>query len=199
MAGSVSQDKGPHILAVTYVMLVLATIAIALRFCARYIAHNSTVWWDDWASLVALVRLVLWYGFCLLGLTFVLVAFCLDILCIVYLLGIYWLGETYQSSLSALFTACVGSLRVQFCLQHGPFVDQTVCLTLLCSCFPTGSELSGCFLDCGCDDHRLVHSYQLPRLVHMHSDPKSMDSNRSRSLPQNTIHLFRNSYLKHCY
>lgn len=54
MAGSVSQDKGPHILAVTYVMLVLATIAIALRFCARYIAHNSTVWWDDWASLAAL-------------------------------------------------------------------------------------------------------------------------------------------------
>lgn len=56
MAASITEDRGPQIAAVTYVMLVLATVAVALRFWARYIAHKSGFWFDDWALLAALVR-----------------------------------------------------------------------------------------------------------------------------------------------
>jgi hypothetical protein len=48
------EDKGSSILATTYVFLVLATIAVALRFWSRYIAHRAGFWWDDWLALVSL-------------------------------------------------------------------------------------------------------------------------------------------------
>ena len=52
-----SQNQGSQINAVNYAFLVLSTMAVALRFCGRYVAHRAGYWWDDWLSLVALVRL----------------------------------------------------------------------------------------------------------------------------------------------
>jgi hypothetical protein len=62
MAESVTEDKGPQIRAVTYAMLVLATVAVALRFWARSVALKAGFWWDDWLSLAALVCRILSRG-----------------------------------------------------------------------------------------------------------------------------------------
>ena len=50
-------NKGPHIEAATYIFLILGTLAVALRFWARYISHKAGFWWDDWLSAAALVCL----------------------------------------------------------------------------------------------------------------------------------------------
>lgn len=42
-------------LATTYVFLILGTLAVILRFWARWIAHKAGFWWDDWLSLASLV------------------------------------------------------------------------------------------------------------------------------------------------
>ena len=55
MAKITVPDSGPHPVAAAYTMLVLATIAVALRFWSRYISHEATFWWDDWFALMALV------------------------------------------------------------------------------------------------------------------------------------------------
>ena len=49
-------NKGPRLDAAAYIMLVLVTIAVALRFCSRYVSHKAGFWWDDWIALIALVR-----------------------------------------------------------------------------------------------------------------------------------------------
>ena len=51
------EDKGFQVNAVSYAFLVLSTIAVALRFCGRYVAHKAGFWWDDWLSLASLVSL----------------------------------------------------------------------------------------------------------------------------------------------
>lgn len=48
-------DRGSQIRAVTYVMLILATVAVALRLWARHITRQARFWWDDWLCLAALV------------------------------------------------------------------------------------------------------------------------------------------------
>ena len=52
---SIDDNRGPQINAVAITMLVLATVAVALRFWARYIAQKAGYWWDDWLALAALV------------------------------------------------------------------------------------------------------------------------------------------------
>lgn len=47
-------DRGPTIVAVQIVMIVTATLAVALRFIARRIS-GAGFWWDDWMILAALV------------------------------------------------------------------------------------------------------------------------------------------------
>ena len=64
MTGSITEDRGTQITSVNYVMLVLATLAVALRFWARYIAHKAGFWWDDWTSLAALVSSSSSLGYC---------------------------------------------------------------------------------------------------------------------------------------
>lgn len=61
MAYSVTDGKGSSILAVSGAMIALSTVAVALRFWGRYIAHKNVLWWDDWLSLAALVRFALSY------------------------------------------------------------------------------------------------------------------------------------------
>ena len=51
------EDKGHQLNAVSYAFLVLSTMAVALRFCGRFVAHKAGFWWDDWLSLAALVSL----------------------------------------------------------------------------------------------------------------------------------------------
>ena len=63
MTESFIEDRGPQLEAITYAMLVLATVAVALRFWARYVALKAGLWWDDWFSLAALVRSVLFHGY----------------------------------------------------------------------------------------------------------------------------------------
>ena len=55
MSGTAIQDQGPRISATSYIMLVLATIAVILRFWGSYVGRKAGFWWDDWASLAALV------------------------------------------------------------------------------------------------------------------------------------------------
>lgn len=56
MAYSVTDGRGPDILAVSGTMIALSTIAVALRFYGRYVGLKSGLWWDDWLALAALVR-----------------------------------------------------------------------------------------------------------------------------------------------
>lgn len=56
MSTSTTADKGSQIKASAYVILALATIAVALRFGGRCIAQKAGLWWDDWLLLAALVR-----------------------------------------------------------------------------------------------------------------------------------------------
>ena len=58
MDGSITEDRGPQIAAVAYAMLVLSTIAVALRLWARHAVQKAHLWWDDWVALLALVCLV---------------------------------------------------------------------------------------------------------------------------------------------
>jgi hypothetical protein len=53
----ISANQGRSILATIYVFLVLSTLAVALRFWSRHVAHRAGFWWDDWVVLIALVSL----------------------------------------------------------------------------------------------------------------------------------------------
>ena len=56
MAETDVPNRGPQIKAAAYTMLILATIAVALRFWSRHISQKAGFWWDDWFALIALVR-----------------------------------------------------------------------------------------------------------------------------------------------
>ena len=49
-------DQGPSLLAASYSLIFLSAIAVTLRFYGRYVERKVGFWWDDWLSLVALVR-----------------------------------------------------------------------------------------------------------------------------------------------
>ena len=49
-------SRGPEVLAVSGVMIALTTIAVSLRFWARFVVPRVQLWWDDWLSLTAVVR-----------------------------------------------------------------------------------------------------------------------------------------------
>ena len=55
MVDTATANRGPQVNAISYAMLVLATIAVILRFWGRYVAKKAGFWWDDWLSLTALV------------------------------------------------------------------------------------------------------------------------------------------------
>jgi hypothetical protein len=50
-----SGNLQPNLYTAVIVTLILAIIAVALRFFARRLVHTS-MWLDDWLTLVALVR-----------------------------------------------------------------------------------------------------------------------------------------------
>lgn len=56
MNSTATQDRGPQLVAASIILLLLSTIAVALRILGRLITTNSGLWWDDWLSLAALVR-----------------------------------------------------------------------------------------------------------------------------------------------
>lgn len=58
MAYSVTDGRGPDVLAVSGAMIALSTIAVGLRIWGRFVGRKSGLWWDDWLSLAALVRTV---------------------------------------------------------------------------------------------------------------------------------------------
>ena len=43
-------------------MVVLSTIAVALRFVSRILSKKAGLWWDDWLALVGWVWLWLLAG-----------------------------------------------------------------------------------------------------------------------------------------
>ena len=52
------EDWGPSLRAYTIVLIVVSTLAVALRFWSRAVvptAKASRFWWDDWTILVAWV------------------------------------------------------------------------------------------------------------------------------------------------
>ena len=49
-------NKGPVVLVVSILMVILAVAAVALRFLSRKLS-KAIFWWDDWIILAALVRL----------------------------------------------------------------------------------------------------------------------------------------------
>ena len=44
----------PRIIAASAILITLSTIAVILRFIARYLSRAG-LWWDDWTILLALV------------------------------------------------------------------------------------------------------------------------------------------------
>jgi len=60
MATSQGESQRPSLPAFDISMMVIATVAVALRFWSRLIhrsQYNSRLWWDDWVILMALVCL----------------------------------------------------------------------------------------------------------------------------------------------
>ena len=49
-----SESQVPRILGVNIATLILAILAVALRFISRRVS-NAKFWWDDWLTLPALV------------------------------------------------------------------------------------------------------------------------------------------------
>ena len=49
-------NRGPQVDAIAITMVVLCTLAVALRFLSRVLSKTTGIWWDDWAALAALVR-----------------------------------------------------------------------------------------------------------------------------------------------
>ena len=55
MASILDPSRGPEIVAVSVVLTILSTIALALRVWSRFISKNQGFWWDDWFALASLV------------------------------------------------------------------------------------------------------------------------------------------------
>ena len=51
---NLSDTQVPRIIATSAVLITLSTIAVLLRFVARYLS-KAGLWWDDWTILMALV------------------------------------------------------------------------------------------------------------------------------------------------
>ena len=54
MASIPGPDHGPKVVALSIVMIVLPTIALALRIWSR-LPKNQRFWWDDWFAIASLV------------------------------------------------------------------------------------------------------------------------------------------------
>ncbi|KAH7320276.1 hypothetical protein B0I35DRAFT_233374 [Stachybotrys elegans] len=48
-------DRGPGVVACAVVGIVVATLAVLLRFWSRRIASSLYIWWDDWAIIATLL------------------------------------------------------------------------------------------------------------------------------------------------
>ena len=49
-----TDDRGPLIIAISVVIIILSTLAVTFRFWSRMIS-KAGLWWDDWTILLALV------------------------------------------------------------------------------------------------------------------------------------------------
>ena len=50
-------DRGARVNATAITMAILSFLAVVLRFLSRRVSEKAGYWWDDWASLAALVCL----------------------------------------------------------------------------------------------------------------------------------------------
>ncbi|MCJ1333644.1 hypothetical protein MMC10_010344, partial [Thelotrema lepadinum] len=62
-----SDSRSTNILSELIIMLVIAIVAIFLRFWSRIVAHSSAsssvrLWWDDWLALATLPFLIVFYS-----------------------------------------------------------------------------------------------------------------------------------------
>lgn len=48
-------DRGPSVVAVAVVGIVVSTIAVIMRFWSRAVASTLVLWWDDWAMLITVL------------------------------------------------------------------------------------------------------------------------------------------------
>ena len=52
---NLDDSQGPRVIATSIVLMILASLAVVLRFIARHLSRAG-LWWDDWTVLAALVR-----------------------------------------------------------------------------------------------------------------------------------------------
>lgn len=50
----INDNAASRIIAVCVVLIVLAAVAVALRFVSRWLSRAG-LWWDDWTILAAMV------------------------------------------------------------------------------------------------------------------------------------------------
>ena len=55
-------NRGPGLVGLSVVMMVLPTIAVALRFWSRLTLKGQRFWWDDWFAIASLVYVSLLSG-----------------------------------------------------------------------------------------------------------------------------------------
>lgn len=48
-------NRGPEITALAIVMMILPTIAVALRVWSKITPKSQNLWWDDWFAIASLV------------------------------------------------------------------------------------------------------------------------------------------------
>lgn len=124
MSSSSSADRAPQVVALGPPLIVIPTVAVALRIWSRTLIHTSgssrarVLWWDDWLIMMCLVSIFL---SCLNG--FVLIASSLVVwlrlrsICRGPLLGSEntWLRYLYRISKKVCrsFGPCSGSILLQ--------------------------------------------------------------------------------------
>ena len=55
MASTPGPNRGPEVVAFSIVMIILPTIAVALRLWSRLTPKSQRFWWDDWFAIASLV------------------------------------------------------------------------------------------------------------------------------------------------
>ena len=175
MGSDSTGDQGPGVVVFQYAWGILATIAVLLRFCGRYATRTAGFWWDNWLSLVALVSVNPFKRLHPLLMIVSISAICLVNLWGFALLGIYWPRQTHQSGPRTALTTSEAAHGQPYPIQYRIYCGQALSALFLCSYLPECSYISYGFLDCGVTHYRLVHSYQLPCYLFLHSHSQILE------------------------
>ena len=182
MGSDFTDDRGPEVVRFQCVWGVLATIAVILRFCGRYATPAAGLWWDDWLSLVALVSVTPFKRLQSLTMIVSIAAICLVNLWSFALLGLHRPRQTHQSDPWTAHTTSKVARRKPRSIQHRIYHSQALGATFLCSHLPECPYILHGFLGCRVNHYKLVHSYQLPCYLFLHSHSQSLGSSNTGPL-----------------